>query len=452
MKNRTPFSHQVEGAQYISGNHGGWLFMEQRTGKTLTALLAMRSFIGLSKVLIVTKASIMETWKQELALEQCNGVSVVTGTKEQREKKLGDPYYFYVVNYEMLVPYRVIDRYEWDVVIFDESSSVANEESKVTRYALRAMNRQRKNGEPLVMCLSGNPAPEHPIQYASQFLLVKGDFYGCKSVPDYVYQYWKDVKVGPRIIKEAKNPLHLVSLRARIKNDCFIRTMKELQLGSKILYGRRTVEMNEEQRAAFGWAIAKKNALGEEIGDKVYVGYVNQIGAGINPRTGEMSNLAKIHDMLDYFQENPEPILALSFFKAPLWAGMVEASTRGLRADIITGDTPVKERETIRERFQMGELDILFGQSDAVKMGIDLSQGSLTWFLSNSFSNDTRDQVVMRTTNVNKKEPVQVIDSCTLGTLDSVIVDKLVKKELISDAFLVGEFHKLIGGFHAQKK
>lgn len=147
---RIPFKHQLEGSEYILDNGGGFLFMEQRTGKTLTALLALERMIGLNKILIVTKSTIMQTWKQEIGRQNPweADVCIIAGTRKKREALLSESWLFYIVNYEMLHPYRVIDRWEWDVVIFDESSSVANEDSKVTRYALPAINSTAKDRKP----------------------------------------------------------------------------------------------------------------------------------------------------------------------------------------------------------------------------------------------------------------------------------------------------------------
>ena len=176
--------------------------------------------------------------------------------------------------------------------------------------------------------------------------------------------------------------------------------------------------------------------MGEEIGDKVFVGYINQIGAGINPETGEVICTEKLRFVLTYYYENPQPLVVLGFFKGPLYAGLDIFTGLGIRCGIITGDQDDKEVDDTITKFQTNKIDILFGQTDKIKMGHDFSRASVTFFISNSFSSGTRGQAEMRTTRMDKATPSEIIDICTDSTLDEIIVDSLFKKEALSSDIL----------------
>lgn len=439
---KQPRIQQIEGGLYLHTNHGGFLYMEQRTGKTLTSL---QDLPAAGRVLIVTRSTIMPVWKDELLEEGVpeEQITVVRGTRPARERALKQETPYMICNYQMLINYRVFEKAVWDYIIFDESSILGNGTAKLTRYVMRAMDRQRNLGKVKVACLSGTPAPESPIQYASQFLITRGEYFGCNNLPDYLWKFWR-MNDSKKLVP--KNPLHLVDIKEKIQRECFIRTMDQLNMGSVKLFRRRYVTLNKAQKKAISWAIAKKYELnkgGGEVGDLVYVGYMNMIAAGVDPNTGEMINIDKILEVLEYYQENPEPMLIASFFKRPLFEAYNHFKNVGIPCGLITGETSWEDRENIIDRFQAGAIDIVFGQSDAIKMGLDFSRASITMVISNSFSNDTRDQLSMRTTNMNKKEAVEFIDICTKDTLDDGIVDKLVKKERISDSYLVSEYRKL---------
>jgi hypothetical protein len=79
--------------------------------------------------------------------------------------------------------------------------------------------------------------------------------------------------------------------------------------------------------------------------------------------------------------------------------------------------------------FKEGKYDILAGQVDKIQMAWDLSLADITYFISNSFSNEKRSQVEMRTTNMNKSTPVELRDLCTVGSPDEDVVDCLKGKQ-----------------------
>lgn len=444
--------HQLEGGQYLEKNNGGFLYVEQRGGKTLMAILG--SYPNDDKqFLIVTRKSIMHNWRAELILASVppESILIAEGSKKRREGILDLDNPVIICNYNMLKSYRVIDKRLWDIIIFDESIAIANGSSAVTRYVLRAMNRQRlayltKPGGKY-MCLSGSPAPESPVQFATQFLAIEGTYFGCDNIADYLYTFWKQ---DDRDKWHPKNPLHLVQIKQLIKEKCFVRTLEELNLGSRRFYSRRYVPMTTVQAVQITLVTIHKEK--GKISEETCVLYMNMLASGINPWNKAYEWDTKVKDLLEYYKENPEPMLVLSFFKTPIYCAEALFMSEDIKCALIHGDIPLEERERIRQDFQEGKLDIVFGQTDTVKEGLDFSRASLTVYLNNSFSSNTRNQSEMRTTNVTKKEPVQIMDYCTENTLDSAIVNCLVNKKEVSNEFLINESTNIGGQYGNNKK
>lgn len=439
---KVPFKHQVEGTEYLKKNKGGFLWMKPRTGKTKTACdWILQS--NYSKILIVTKTTIMDVWEAELIDQYVpeNQINVIRGSKDKREIALAKDVPINICNYEMLKSYKVFSAWDWECIIFDESTKIANHTSQVTQYCVRGVNKLRQQGyPPAVACLSGNPAPETPMQYASQALIAHGVYFDEVSLDRYLAKHWKKNIISHKW--EMNNPLHIGGIKAWIKVNCFVRTMEELGLGSEIFYSKRFFEMNKTQKQAIGWSMGKRaklNEIGEKVGDKVFVNYMNQIGAGLCPETGTMINLSKIMFVARYFEEHREPLVVTSFFKKPLAAAAEIFQEMGIRVCLVTGDTKPKFVDARIRDFQEGRIDIFLGQQNKIMMGVDLSRSSLMFNLSNALSGEVRDQLTKRCTNVNKKEPVEIVDLCFTDSMDSPIVSMLNNKGALSSSFLVGE-------------
>jgi superfamily II DNA or RNA helicase len=441
-----PFPHQIEASSYLQANNGGFLYIEQRGGKTKpTVDRLMKS--PFSDILIITKSTSLVVWFNELRLQGVpeNQIMVLSGGKKKRERGLAESDIpFVIANWDMVERYKLVDFRKWEAIVFDESSCMANGTASVTRYILRSLRRLRacSDRQPFITALSGKPAPESPIQYAAQAMAVQGEYFGYKRLDEYIYEMWKENPKKPGSINKMipRSPLHLAEIKGWVQKNCFVRTMDQLGLGSERLYSRMYVDLNKEQKKAISWALAKKSQLGAEIGDKVFVGYMNQIAAGINPESGVMINVDKIKLLLEKFAEDQEPMVVFSFFKAPLR----EASRIfGVCSRVITGDNTKSHVDEVIEDFQNGGFKVLFAQTDLVKMGRDLSRADVTYYLNNSFSSDTRDQSEMRTTRIDKNTPVGIVDICTRDTMDESIVNMLVKKDKISDSFLVKEMKKM---------
>jgi len=168
----------------------------------------------------------------------------------------------------------------------------------------------------------------------------------------------------------------------------------------------------------------------------VYAMYENMIASGIDPMTREIINYAKINDVLDCYLDTREPMLVASFYVDILPAAVKIFQEAGVNCAFVDSTVISTEREEIRQRFQDGELDVVFGQSQVVCEGQDYSRANYTYTFNNCFSGNIREQLVMRTTNINKTTPVEIIDICTEETLEYKVVQKLNKKEKISNEFL----------------
>ncbi|MCP3683256.1 MAG: DEAD/DEAH box helicase family protein [bacterium] len=439
------FKHQESGEEYLITRNGGYLFWKPRVGKTFPALGAILKSKK-SPILIITKPSIMETFRKALVNEmgmneEDVGVCETNWPKLKRQMVSKDKNVV-ICNYQAVVPLRIMDAQSWKTILFDESHAISNISAKVTRYIQRHIKAQAK--DQMRLALTGTPASESPLQYASQFFIVDGHFMGYENIHDYLHTEWTPSRHGNKMVPNRIE--HLNEIKEYIHEHASFLSMEDVGMGSKLLYNQRYVHANDEQLELLDWARDRKDDLNSRawtidpgttgVGDMVYAVYENMIASGINPRTGEIVSTAKLEDVLSCYLDNPEPMLILSTYVAIFPIAVKMFRLAGIACDYIDGTVGKREAEEIRYRFQEGELSVVFGQSAVVSEGLDFSRADVTYYLNNAFSLNTREQTSMRTTNVNKKTPVEIIDICTVETFEDKIVKRLNKKEAISNSFL----------------
>lgn len=324
----------------------------------------------------------------------------------------------------------------WRAVVVDESYRIANAGAGITQYMLKSP----QPGTQHRFCLSGAPAPESPRNFAAQYLFMCGEYFGCRTAEEYEERYWEWC---PRKYAWAvRDPVHLKLIREFIQDNGYLATMDTLGLGRDKFLSLREVPANQAQEKLFTWVrlatVYNHPKTGEltEMEPMVRVIFEQKISAGVHPLTNEMISDEKIIDILTYYKENPQPMLVLSRFKAPIHRLQALAKAAGIRCGVITGDTPENERERVRWAFQGGLLDIVVAQVRTVKMGMDFSRLGVLWYMSNSFSLDDRQQSEERGNHTKLKTPYLVFDQHTIGSADRRIRKILTEKGMDASFYL----------------
>lgn len=435
------YPHQKKGSRYITERGGGYLFWKPRVGKSYPAIEAMIKH-GKGPILIITKSSILKTWEKALCYdygipEDRLGVLTRKVSKEARLKLIKEKKII-IINYQSVISLVAMTARPWGVIIFDESLAIGNYTARVTRYILQRI-RHQPQGQ-LRISLTGTPNPESPLQFVTQFLAVDGNFMGYGNYDSYLREHWEKVDHSWK----PKKSLHIQMMREYVEDNAEFLSLEELGLGSTKLYDHRIVELNQKQLDCFSWAKGKKMEMlfkyvgmnQKSLAHMVYGMYENMIAAGIDPVTKEVINTTKVEDIIDCYNDNPEPILVLSHFVDMLPVACDLFNNASIRCAYIRGDTGDIEAEGYRVAFQNGELDCLLGQSKKMAEGLDCSKANLTYVISNSFSANTREQMCERTINLQKTTPVGIIDICSRDTTDLKVVETLNKKQNISSNFI----------------
>lgn len=439
--------HQLLMRDYLIENNGGLLFCEMRTGKTLGVILFLL-FLRYIPILIVAPCMAMKNWHNWLIAQGFNAslISLLEGNKNKRKKELDRNCPIIIANYEMSLTYKLKGLKEWKIIIFDESYRIANISASITQYWIRGT---RPEGQYRI-AVTGEPAPEKALNFATQYMITRGEFMGHYSYMDYYSKHWRKCQYSGHDVPQLFT--HLDDIREYVQKTAHCVTMESLGLGSKVLFNTFFFELNTKQKKL--WIEVDKlqkqsKAMGNiptmENPFKLRAMTMERlISAGMDPETHEIINRDKIDFIVDSYLENPEPIVVFSHYKAPLFELQKTLQAKGITCGLVYGGTgTASEKEEIVNQFKDGLFDIFLGQTRSVKMNYDLSRSSLSYYLSNSSSRDDRAQSEKRTTNLEKHIPVGIVDLCFNETLDSALVKKLQAKEKISYSFIDMEFESL---------
>ena len=205
MKRCDLHEYQNYCVEYLKTHPEAMLFLSMGLGKSVTALTAILDLMfdsfDIGKVLVIAPLRVAKTvWPEERETwEHANflKMSVIVGSRGQREAAMRVPADIYVINREnvkWLVDYLEKRRIPWpfDMVVIDEISSFKNHQSQRWK-ALRKVRPQIKR----LVGLTGTPASNGLMDlWAETFLVDKGARLG-RFITRYREAYFKPAGMNP---------------------------------------------------------------------------------------------------------------------------------------------------------------------------------------------------------------------------------------------------------------
>ncbi len=151
------FPYQKVGSAFLWKIGSGLIGDEMGLGKTVQSL-AVCEKVKAEKVLIFAPAAVKWQWASEIekfipgASVQVIGATSSKGSRDERIHQWVCDRRFYIANYELLLrDFEVINSREWDVIIADEATRIANPQAKQSKAIkkLRAKRRIAMTGTPV---------------------------------------------------------------------------------------------------------------------------------------------------------------------------------------------------------------------------------------------------------------------------------------------------------------
>lgn len=184
------WQNQMEAFDFAIGREATMLDLDMGCGKTLTTIHLIMKNDKVKKVMVVCPSKVIDVWREQFEThvkDYQDHVIIydksVTGQKKAEfltsiEKEVFDKKFVFVTSYESVwrKPLAdVIRRFQFDLVVLDESHRAKAAGSKVSKYlALLAKT------TPIRLCLTGTPMANSPLDVYGQYRFLDNRIYGTR--------------------------------------------------------------------------------------------------------------------------------------------------------------------------------------------------------------------------------------------------------------------------------
>jgi len=430
--NRVLYPYQKKIVDYIKTTEHPALWVSMRLGKTLCTIRALKDLPG--RKLIVCPKSVIPTWCDELNMERISSYGWAN-TTDYKQFYLNNGIQFglpdwVIVNYEAVTKFPYDNAAYYDYVVIDESVRLKNPQAKLTKFLLNNFRNAKKR-----ICLSGNPAPNTPLDYFTQFQFLKNEWMGCNNYWKFRHRYFaSDLQGWAWWTRKGSDEV----IRKGVQENSYVLTRKDVGVANQKVYEKRVVSMPaklEKEYKRMEKEFVAKLPDGKEIETKWVLAqliYLQEMAGG-HLLNQEVSDF-KVKELINLLEGElkGEQVLIWCRFRWEIEAIMKKV----IGAEFINGDVPLDERKKIQDKFNGGKFNVLIMQIATGRYGLNLSSADTCIYFSNTFSYDDRSQSEARIESNTKRTPLLYIDLVTKNSIDEDLLKSLKKKEKHSKFFL----------------
>lgn len=439
MLNRSNLhKYQNEGVDFIKNNKGCGLFLDMGLGKTTTSLTAINDILEdfeIIKPLIIGPLRVANTvWHNEANnwdhLKHLN-FSIITGNLKERLFALDQKADAYVINREN-IPWLVKhlgNKWNFDALIIDESSSFKNPTSKRFRALKSILKRIKKT-----VILTGTPSPNGYIDLWSQvYLLDQGERLG-KNISMYRrtyfdadfmgYNYTLKAGAKEKIQEKIKDIIMYVPTEGNVELPDFVSSVLDTPLDSKLLKKYKDFEQDmiiqandEETNLTAVSAATLSNKLLQFSSGAVY---------------DDHENVHHFHDLKfdtldEIIEDNPNDNLLIAYNYKHELDRLVKRYPQAVVLD--------KEGEAVKQ-WNDGKIKMLLAHPASAGHGLNLQHGGsvLIWFGFN-WSLELYQQFNKRLHRQGQKNVVRCFH-IAVGDVEYRLMRKLAEKDVTQQELL----------------
>jgi SWI/SNF-related matrix-associated actin-dependent regulator 1 of chromatin subfamily A len=437
------YPYQKASIKFLLDHPATLLADEMGLGKTIQAVGLINADTTIRTVLVICPASLKLNWQREL--ERWLVRSLTVGVADARTLPRTD---VVVVNYDVLDRHEELFRRPWDLLVVDEAHYVKNKDAKRTQLTLAiASNARRK------VFMTGTPIVNRPIELWTLISALDPQNWPKKRFWWYARRYCNAVHNGYGW--DLRGAAHLDELQDRLRSTIMIRRLKKdvlTELPPKVrqvivLPANGLRDVVEEERRIW----SRHEGLIEEIRAHMELAHANedeesyraaleQLRSSYRYAFTEISEarhrtaLAKV----PYVVEHLRAVLEEQD-KVVIWAHHTDvirqiASAFGNQAVMLTGETPLAERQRAIDRFQTDPNCRLFvGSITAGGVGITLTAASVCVFAELDWVPGNLTQAEDRLHRIGQRNSVLVQHLVVDGSIDAQLAHSIVAKQKIID-------------------
>ena len=415
--------YQRVDVEFLTMRKNAAVFNEQRTGKTPTTLLAVKS--RMNKGIIVCPAGLKLNWSREAQAWINRSSTVVSGTKKRRTRLYKEfaeaDRGILILSYETLRSDLTLVDMPYDVLIVDEAHRLRNYRTKQSG-AVYDIAEQAKH----VFALTGTPAVNHPADIFGILKLLRPKKY--TSYWNFVERYFgyeqsrfgrEVLRLKPQMVEEFTDVLDTVSVqRKRVDVMKWIPPIVQRQIPLELSdvqtrYYKQLMETYRYDDNVVPNAVALLTRLRQVC---------------LNPGLiTEKDSSPKGDFIKEYISDNDESVLVFSSFTSFLNKLHSEIPDSVL----LTGEQTQAEKQAAVDKMQKGEAKVMLANVVAGGLGWTLDKVDTIIFTDKSFNPINNEQAQDRIvpTQDAKYGTKQIITLIMQDTLEANIEQLLAAKQ-----------------------
>lgn len=419
----TLFDHQDSISSWASGRNYSMVSADMGTGKTLIAIKVASPDSTDVCHCDITKGS---------AKSRLDKLSLAMKTLPQGRTL------FVLINYESVWRgeiSKLIEGAKWNAIILDESHRVKSPTGKASRWLARLA---RRNADAKLLCLTGTPMPQSPLDLFGQFRFLDSEIFGTSFSRFRARYAICDPRFPSKVRRyinqdELSRKLDEVSYRVEADDvlnlpDVIHETIPiELSPATKRLYKSLADDLTgdlDAGKVTIGNALARLLRL-----QQVTSGFAKLDEGGTVPVDGVPAKRRALEDRLGDLHST-EPVVVFCRFRSDLEEvaaaarelGREYAEVSGLRKDL--------------ERWQAGDAVILGVQIQSGGLGIDCSRAAFAFYYSLGFSLGDYEQSLARLRRPGQTRMVRYYHLVATGTVDEQVYAALRERRDVIESVM----------------
>lgn len=434
--------YQKAGIAYAQSHQNVLIADEMGLGKTIQAIGVINTTPDAKKILVICPASLRLNWKREIEKWSIRRFSVEIATSA------GVPDSdIVIVNYDILAKLsNALKATEWDLLISDESHYLKNPRAQRTQAVLGDRNTSPIPAKRRVF-LTGTPILNRPIELFPLLQLLDPSGLG-KSVTSFGKRYCAGVQ--SQYGWDFSGASNLDELQARLRSTVMVRRLKADVLSDLPAKRRQVIEFSvnggaeavlAEQKAYAAHqdrlAQLKADVEAAKLGDNEedYRKAISALSAGYEVSFEEMASirhevaLAKIPYIVEHVTDALDggPVILFAHHKDVVSA----LKNQFPDAVVLTGDTPLVERQAAVDAFQNGQTNLFIGTIKAAGVGLTLTRSAHVIFAELDWVPGNISQAEDRAHRIGQTNSVLIQHLVLEGSLDAQMAKTLIEKQEI---------------------
>ena len=439
------YDYQVAGALHLAFTERALLADEMGLGKTVQAIAAatlLRQLRGISRVLVVSPASLKAEWDDQIAKFTDLPATIVRGNLMQRRSAYGSGAFFILANYEQI-------RSDWDVigeclapdvVVLDEAQRIKNWQTKTADAVKKLKSRY-------AFVLTGTPIENRIDELYSIVQFLDPDLLGplFRFNREHYVLDERGRPTGFQNLDKLSEKVSTIMLRRRkddVEDQLPARTSKTLLV--PMTDDQWRVHDDYRNLVARLAAVARKRPLSPEEFKKMQI-YLACMRMScdtlyiLDDQHDECPKLEEIGKILDdLLEESTSKVVVFSEWVRMLDLVRGHVDERGIEHAIHTGSVSQERRRAEIRRFRQDPACRILLTSDSGGVGLNLQAADTVINIDQPWNPARLEQRIARVWRKHQTRTVRVYHLVAEDTIEHNMLGLLADKQALADGVLDG--------------